>query len=202
MTLDATFLKYYIAPILWFSLSLNGANWYEADPCMDKFSHQLTPGRYYYGTPWIDDSFKYTSPKQPAYGTIGIDVHGMSTFAPNPEYDSPLMDDNRSCPSIRAVEIDGYTSYPFVAAPLTPDPTFNGHYRFLYAQDTPMAASVLPRASAAILTASPSSLAEKPKKPRHHFSVGKTLSRAFHSVRQLFTKRIHNKKKHPTDHAK
>lgn len=200
MILRAKFLKYSTLFLLWSALSLPSANWHAADPYIDRFSYQ-EPGEYHRGTPWVDDSSRYTDPRQPAYGTVGIDARGMATFTPNPDYDPPLMDD-RSCPSIRAAQIDGYTSYPFMAAPLAPDPTFNGHYRFIYAEDTPTSAGALPHALAATPAALPSAAFKKPKKPHHHFSVGKTLSRTFHSVKRLLTRKIPHKKKDTTNTKK
>jgi hypothetical protein len=200
MILSAKFLKYYTPLLLWSSLSLYSASWCEADPYLDKFFYQLAPGGYHRGTPWVDASARYTDPRPPAYGTVGTDACGMATFTPNPDYDPPLMDD-QSCRSIRAAQIDGYTSYPFMAAPLAPDPTFNGHYRFIYAEETPTSAGALPCALAATPAALPSAAFKKPKKPHYHFSMSKTLSRAFHSV-GCWLERSLTRKRHITNTKK
>ncbi len=194
MFLKYRFLKCYSALLLLSSLPLNATEWCEADPYMDKLLHQFDHrGGYCYSVPWTDNGTKYASPEQSAaYGAVGTDARGMSTFTPNPNYDTPMLDQ----PSASwAAEIDGYTSYPWESAnhALAPDPTFQGYYRFAYAEDGPMIAAALPRAPAVIPAAS--SPAIKTKKPRRHILAGHYFSRAFHSVKRFFTKKVHEERK-------
>ena len=172
------------------SLSLNGASWCEADPYMDKFFHQLNPGGYH--SPWMDN----TGPQQPVHGIVGADAQGMSTFTPNPDYDTPVLD--KSSANSWAAKIDGYTSYPFVDVPFRAlDPIFNGHYRFIYAENEPVVAGFLPSAPAAIPATPLPPVIKSKKSHRHIFAVGHFFSRAFYSARRLFTRKVHDERKTP-----